>query len=78
VAFTSQPAVVLFQDFDVGQAYSKNLKLTNVSYTVNHCRLVGVSPSLADIVSVNFDPPGAMSAGMTCQMLVKFEPQVRE
>lgn len=76
IAFTSKPAVVLFQDFDVGKTYKKKVKLTNASYTVNQCRFLGVSSTLADMVSVDFDPPGSMSAGMTCHMLVTFQPQV--
>lgn len=52
------------------------VKLTNISYSVNYCRLEGVSPKLMDFITVHFDPPGSMSAGMTCHMQVIFKPQV--
>ena len=60
----------------MGVLYRKRLQLTNVSYTINHCKLVGVSQELRDFVSVEFSPPGVMSAGLTCPMVVTFEPKV--
>ena len=60
----------------MGVVYRKRLQLTNVSYTINHCKLVGVSEGLGDFVSVEFSPPGVMSAGLTCPMEVTFEPKV--
>ena len=60
----------------MGVVYHKRLQLTNVSYTINHCKLVGVSEGLGDFVSVKFSPPGVMSAGLTCPMVVTFEPKV--
>ena len=60
----------------MGVVYRKHLQLTNVSYTINHCKLVGVSEGLGDFVSVEFSPPGVMSAGLTCPMEVTFEPKV--
>ena len=75
--YSSKPHVVVFRNFDVGKLYSKKVKLTNISYTVNRLQLEGVSTSLADFVTVSFEPPGPMSAGMSCSMQVSFSPQVR-
>ena len=75
-AFISKPEEVVFKDFELGRVYRKKLQLTNVSYTVNHCRLVGVSLHLRDFITVEFRPPGSMSAGLTCSMSVTFEPKV--
>ncbi|KAL5490955.1 hypothetical protein EMCRGX_G016164 [Ephydatia muelleri] len=75
-AFLAKPDEVVFEDFDVGVVYRKRLQLTNVSYTINHCKLVGVSEGLGDFVSVEFSPPGVMSAGLTCPMEVTFEPKL--
>lgn len=74
--FCSKPQVIAFRNFDVGKKYSKKVRLTNVSYTVNRCQLEGVSANLADFLTVSFDPPGSMSAGMSCSMQVTFLPQV--
>lgn len=42
----------LLKDFEVGKVYKKKVQLTNVSYTMNHCRLVGVSEHLKDFISI--------------------------
>lgn len=67
---------MVFRNFEVGKTYSKKVKLTNVSYTVNRLQYEGVSGKIADFVTVTFDPPGSMSAGMSCSMQVSFSPQV--
>lgn len=74
--FSSKPHTVIFRDYDVGKVYSKKVKLTNVSYTVNRIQYEGVSSSITDFITVTFDPPGSMSAGMSCNMVVSFTPQV--
>ncbi|KAJ7395496.1 cilia- and flagella-associated protein 74 [Pitangus sulphuratus] len=66
------------EDFDVGQTYKKKVILTNASYSVNYCRLVGISECLKDFISVHFDPPGKMSSGMSCEFVVTFKPMVNE
>lgn len=42
----------LFQDFDVGKVYKKKITLINATYTINHCKLVGVEEHLRDFVHV--------------------------
>ncbi|KAK7884358.1 hypothetical protein WMY93_027481 [Mugilogobius chulae] len=76
--FSSKPELLHFKDFEVKQVYKKKVILTNVSYSTNVCRLVGVSASLKSCVSVSFEPPGSLSTGMSCELLVVFEPQVNE
>ncbi|NWV02969.1 CFA74 protein, partial [Ptilonorhynchus violaceus] len=51
-AFHSKPSCIHFKDFDVGQVYKKKIILTNASYSVNYCRLVGISECLKDFISV--------------------------
>ncbi|NXP33937.1 CFA74 protein, partial [Leiothrix lutea] len=77
-AFHSKPSCIHFKDFDVGQTYKKKIVLTNASYSVNYCRLVGISECLKDFISVHFDPPGKMSSGMSCEFLVTFRPMINE
>ncbi|NWH85151.1 CFA74 protein, partial [Aegithalos caudatus] len=77
-AFHSKPSCIHFKDFDVGQTYKKKIVLTNTSYSVNYCRLVGISEWLKDFISVHFDPPGKMSSGMSCEFLVTFKPMINE
>ncbi|XP_041887953.1 cilia- and flagella-associated protein 74 isoform X1 [Corvus kubaryi] len=77
-AFHSKPSCIHFKDFDVGQIYKKKIVLTNASYSVNYCRLVGISECLKDFISVHFDPPGKVSSGMSCEFLVTFKPMINE
>ncbi|XP_031553439.1 cilia- and flagella-associated protein 74-like, partial [Actinia tenebrosa] len=77
-AFYSKPEIVIFKDFDVGKSYRKKVLLTNISYTQNFCKYVGMSHVLKDFIDVQFDPPGVMSAGLTCDMTVTFKPMLNE
>ncbi|XP_059722649.1 cilia- and flagella-associated protein 74 [Haemorhous mexicanus] len=77
-AFHSKPSCIHFKDFDVGQIYKKKIILTNASYSVNSCKLVGISECLKDFISVHFDPPAKMSSGMSCEFLVTFKPMINK
>ncbi|XP_039610977.1 cilia- and flagella-associated protein 74 [Polypterus senegalus] len=68
----------MLQDFEVGKSYKKKILLTNVSYSINFCKLLGISEHLQDFISVQFTPPGPMSAGMTCDLVVIFKPKINE
>ncbi|NXF66772.1 CFA74 protein, partial [Ciccaba nigrolineata] len=76
--FYSKPSCIHFKDFDVGHIYKKKIALINASYSVNFCRLVGISEWLKDFISVQFDPPGKMPAGMSCEIMVTFKPMINE
>uniref|UniRef100_A0A8C9JQF0 Cilia- and flagella-associated protein 74 n=1 Tax=Panthera tigris altaica TaxID=74533 RepID=A0A8C9JQF0_PANTA len=76
--FNSKPKLIHFKDFDVGKVYKKKITLINAAYTINHCKLVGVEEHLRDFVHVDFDPPGPMSAGMSCEVLVTFKPMINK
>ena len=51
-AFNSKPEVITFKDFDVGKTYKKKVTLTNVSYTVNYCKLIGITERLKDFIEI--------------------------
>ncbi|NXK20566.1 CFA74 protein, partial [Arenaria interpres] len=76
--FYSKPSCIHFQDFDVGQIYKKKIVLINASYSVNFCRLVGISEWLQDFISIHFNPPGKLSSGMSCELVVTFKPMINE
>lgn len=77
-AFMSKPEEVIFSDYIVGETYSQHLTLTNVSYTINTLKLIGLSSNLLDFITVEFTPPGHLSAGLTCDMKVTFSPLINE
>ncbi|XP_029910701.1 cilia- and flagella-associated protein 74 [Myripristis murdjan] len=76
--FIGKPDVILFKDFEVGKTYKKKVLLTNMSYTTNYCKLLGVSTQLMDFISINFDPPGSVSPGMACDMQAVFQPMMNQ
>ncbi|XP_033944060.1 cilia- and flagella-associated protein 74 isoform X3 [Pseudochaenichthys georgianus] len=76
--FISKPEVILFKDFELGKTYKKKIVLTNISYITNHCKLLGVSTHLKDFITINFDPPGSLSTGMSCDMQAVFQPMINE
>ncbi|XP_070111192.1 cilia- and flagella-associated protein 74 isoform X15 [Equus caballus] len=76
--FNSKPKLIHFKDFDIGKVYKKKITLINATYTINYCKLVGVSEQLKDFIHVDFDPPGPMSAGMSCEVLVTFKPMTNK
>ncbi|XP_008582098.1 PREDICTED: uncharacterized protein KIAA1751 [Galeopterus variegatus] len=76
--FNSKPELILFKDFDIGKVYKKKITLINATYTINYCKLVGVDDHLRDFIHVDFDPPGPMSAGMSCKVLVTFKPMINK
>ncbi|XP_062567014.1 cilia- and flagella-associated protein 74-like isoform X2 [Saccostrea cucullata] len=76
--FYSKPDIIHFKDFEVGKTYKKKVTLTNVSYTVNYCKYINITEMLKDFIDIQFDPPGQMSAGLTCEMMVTFKPMINE
>uniref|UniRef100_A0A8C9DMG8 Cilia- and flagella-associated protein 74 n=1 Tax=Prolemur simus TaxID=1328070 RepID=A0A8C9DMG8_PROSS len=67
--FNSKPEMIHFKDFDVGKVYKKKITLINATYTINYCKLVEATA---------FNPPGPMSAGMSCEVLVTFKPMINK
>ncbi|XP_056449584.1 cilia- and flagella-associated protein 74 [Gadus chalcogrammus] len=76
--FISRPEPIHFKDFEVGKTYRKKVVLTNAGYATNHCRLLGVSAHLTEFLSISFNPPGAMSAGMSCDLQAVFHPMINQ
>ncbi|XP_045404684.1 cilia- and flagella-associated protein 74 isoform X2 [Lemur catta] len=76
--FNSKPEMVHFKDFDVGKVYKKKITLINATYTINYCKLVGVEEHLRDFIRADFNPPGPMSAGMSCEVLITFKPMINK
>eukprot|EP00076_Gallus_gallus_P032826 XP_024998364.1 cilia- and flagella-associated protein 74 isoform X1 [Gallus gallus] len=77
-SFYSKPSCIHFKDFDVGKTYKKKIVLINASYSINYCKPVGISKWLKDFISIQFDPPGKMSAGMSCEVGITFKPVINE
>ncbi|XP_046895327.1 cilia- and flagella-associated protein 74 [Hypomesus transpacificus] len=76
--FISKPEVVAFKNFEVGQTYRRKIILTNISYIINYCKLLGISQDLMDFITISFKPPGPMSPGMACEMQATFQPMINK
>uniref|UniRef100_G3VNF3 Cilia and flagella associated protein 74 n=1 Tax=Sarcophilus harrisii TaxID=9305 RepID=G3VNF3_SARHA len=76
--FYSKPDLIHFKDFDVGKTYKKKMTLINASFTINYCKLVGVEDHLKDFITILFDPPGPMSAGISCEVVIIFKPMINK
>ncbi|KAJ8386870.1 hypothetical protein AAFF_G00165710 [Aldrovandia affinis] len=76
--FVSKPELIHFKDFEVGNTYKKKITLTNVTYSTNYCKVLGVSEHLKDFIAIHFEPPGPMSAGMACEMMATFKPMINK
>ncbi|CAF0828693.1 unnamed protein product [Rotaria sp. Silwood1] len=78
VPFKSDPSEIIFKDFDVDKVYRTRVTLTNVTLTINTLKLVDLTESLKDFITLKFEPPGMISAGMSCYLYVTFEPKINE
>ncbi|CEM29836.1 unnamed protein product [Vitrella brassicaformis CCMP3155] len=77
-SFLSKPAVIQFNDFDVGEVYAQQVQLTNVSLSFNHFRTMPIEDKARDFFHVSLPPPGRMSAGTSCTLNIQFSPKVNE
>jgi hypothetical protein len=78
VSFKSNPKIIHFKDFDVGEKYTMKIILTNISYTITTCKLISLTEKLKDFIAIEFQPPGQLSAGLQCEFSVTFEPKINE
>lgn len=51
-SISSTKLVELFQDFDVGKVYRTRVTMTNVTLTINTLKLIDLSESLKDFVTL--------------------------
>eukprot|EP00931_Biecheleriopsis_adriatica_P086941 TRINITY_DN61489_c0_g1_i1.p1 TRINITY_DN61489_c0_g1~~TRINITY_DN61489_c0_g1_i1.p1 ORF type:complete len:1665 (-),score=434.14 TRINITY_DN61489_c0_g1_i1:72-4871(-) len=77
-AFLAKPAVIAFNDFEVGQKYRQVVEVTNVSLTFNQFKLLPLDDKVKDFFEIQFVPPGRMSAGVTRYITIWFIPKVSE
>ena len=54
ISFKSQPKIVHFKDFDVGNTYNIKVVLTNISYTINTCKFIDITENLKDFITIEY------------------------
>jgi hypothetical protein len=72
-AFLPTPAEIVFRDFEVGRAYKQKVTLTNVSFTFNTFKVGELPDAVRDFFAVEYEFPGQVSAGMSCEVGVRTE-----
>mmetsp|Transcript_63056 Transcript_63056/g.168998 ORF Transcript_63056/g.168998 Transcript_63056/m.168998 type:complete len:1536 (+) Transcript_63056:90-4697(+) len=77
-AFLAKPSTIIFKDFVVGQRYKQVVEVTNVSLTFNQFKLLPLDEAVRDFFEIKFQPPGRMSAGVTCTITIWFVPKLNE
>jgi hypothetical protein len=75
-AFISSPDKIVFKDFEVGKKMKRRFSLTNTSFSFNHFKVLSLPDEIMDFFTITFTKPGRMSAGMTCSILIEFEPKI--
>eukprot|EP01051_Picozoa_sp_SAG22_P011150 SAG22_NODE_1051_length_5815_cov_32.434570_3_plen_71_part_00 len=50
--------------------------MTNVSYTFNTFKLCSLTDDIRDFFDIKYKLPGYISAGLTCDLHITFEPKV--
>jgi len=71
-------SAVEFVDFEPGKTYRKKITLTNASFAFNTFKLLELPDSIKDFFAISYSHPGSLSPGMTCDLVVKFEPKINE
>ena len=77
-AFISKPERIVFKDFEVGKKMKRRFTLTNTSFSFNHFKLLSLPDEIKDFFELTYTKPGRMSAGMTCSIVVEFEPKLNQ
>ena len=76
--FLVTPKEVVFRDFEVGETYRQKITLTNVFWTKNTFKVMEMPPEVRNFFDVEYSFPGLVSAGITCDVYVNFEPKRNE
>lgn len=76
--FSATPAHPTFKDFCPGETYKQKVTMTNVSFGRCTFKMMPVPDEFADVLTVDYVPPGHLSAGMTCDLWVTFTPRLNE
>jgi hypothetical protein len=77
-AFISSPNEIIFNDFEINFSYKQKFLLTNTSYTFNSFRLLPLADQIIDFFEIIFTKPGRLSAGVSCQLLIHFNPKINQ
>ena len=68
--------MIEYNDFEVNKRYKHTIEVTNVSLTFNQFKLLPLDDAVKDFFEIIFEPPGRMSAGVSCKIILYFLPKL--
>ena len=75
-SFSSNPEVILFKDYNTNEPHVQTILLTNISNTFSSFKILPMPDKYADYFEIYHNPPGRMSAGISCKITIRFTPDV--
>ena len=76
--FISNPEIIIFRDFIIGETMELEFELTNVSYSRNTFKLIGIDKEYENLFEIKCSPPGFISPGVSVPLLIKFFPKFND
>lgn len=73
--FISDPEVIIFRDFVVGETMTIPFTLTNTSFARNTYKVRGFDQEYEALFKLDFSPPGYVSPGVSVKLSLDFTPK---
>jgi hypothetical protein len=73
--FISDPPILIFRDFVVGESMHIPFTLTNASFARNTYKVIGFDQEYSAIFQLNCSPPGFISPGVSVNLSLDFTPK---
>lgn len=73
--FISDPPVIIFRDFVIGERMNIPFTLTNASFARNTYKVIGFDQEYEALFQLNCSPPGFVSPGVSVSLSLDFAPR---
>ena len=73
--FISDPSVIIFRDFTIGEEMEATFNLLNTSFGKNMFQYKGFSDEYKTLFEVTYVPPGYIAPGNSAPLKIKFKPK---
>lgn len=73
--FISDPGILVFRDFVIGETMNLPFTLTNVSIARNTYKIIGFDKEYESLFNLHYSPPGYVSPGVPINLSLDFTPK---
>lgn len=73
--FISDPGILVFRDFVIGETMNLPFTLTNVSIARNTYKIIGFDKEYESLFNLHYSPPGYVSPGVPVNLSLDFTPK---